>query len=192
MGGAASKAVRKYPEAVSKARETVAKSAGTSSALNTARLAESHRTEAIEKDAADPDFLANLSKLGQVRVDHHMKAVRPVRFAWFAVVVLTRLQEATQTKRFFESRADSDLTMGQNRLYGFSLSDLLSKRKSVKTQAELQKLAEEYKIDVNKLEKLARFMTVPSVDGTTIRPAAKDGKSQDDGWAVWIEPVFKT
>ena len=37
------------------------------------------RNKAIEQDAGDPDFLSNLSKLGQVRVDHHMKTVRPVR-----------------------------------------------------------------------------------------------------------------
>ena len=33
---------------------------------------------AIERDAADPHFLANLNKLGPVRVDHHMQAIRPV------------------------------------------------------------------------------------------------------------------
>lgn len=35
-------------------------------------------TKAIERDARDPQFMANLSKLGQVRVDHHMQTVRPV------------------------------------------------------------------------------------------------------------------
>jgi hypothetical protein len=34
---------------------------------------------AIERDGADPHFLANLNKLGPVRVDHHMQAIRPVR-----------------------------------------------------------------------------------------------------------------
>jgi hypothetical protein len=33
---------------------------------------------AIEKDAVDPDFLSNLNRLGQVRVDHHMQTVQPV------------------------------------------------------------------------------------------------------------------
>ena len=36
----------------------------------------------IRRDAQDPHFLANLSRLGPVRVDHHMKAVRPVSFFW--------------------------------------------------------------------------------------------------------------
>ena len=48
--------------------------------------------EAIEQDAGDPDFLSNLSRLGQVRVDHHMQHVRPVGSAvsW-DVALLTRL-----------------------------------------------------------------------------------------------------
>lgn len=34
---------------------------------------------AIRRDAHDPQFLANLSKLGPVRVDHHTQTVQPVR-----------------------------------------------------------------------------------------------------------------
>jgi hypothetical protein len=35
---------------------------------------------AIEKDAFDPHFLASVQKLGPVRVDHHMRTVRPVSY----------------------------------------------------------------------------------------------------------------
>lgn len=34
---------------------------------------------AIERDAMDPHLLANLTKLGPVRVDHHMQGYRLVR-----------------------------------------------------------------------------------------------------------------
>ena len=38
-----------------------------------------NRIVAIEKDAMDPHFLSNLSKLGAVRVDHHMRTMETVR-----------------------------------------------------------------------------------------------------------------
>ncbi len=45
----------------------------------------------IEKDAQDPHFLSNLSKLGAVRVDHHhIQPVRPVSF------LVLRIQYETQ------------------------------------------------------------------------------------------------
>jgi hypothetical protein len=34
---------------------------------------------AVEADAKDPQFMSKLSQLGPVRVDHHMRSVRPVR-----------------------------------------------------------------------------------------------------------------
>ena len=33
---------------------------------------------AIEKDSRDPQFMANLSALGQVKVDHHMATFKTV------------------------------------------------------------------------------------------------------------------
>jgi len=35
-------------------------------------------TIVIQRDARDPQLLANLSKLGPVRVDHHMQTIRTV------------------------------------------------------------------------------------------------------------------
>lgn len=56
----------------------------------------------------------------------------------------------------------------RNRLLAASLSELLELRKTVKSQAELQALAERYGIDVTKLAELARFINTPSVDQSTI------------------------
>jgi hypothetical protein len=95
MGGSVSKAARKYPKAVS-AVEHGAKSSSIPS--SGAHLAESHKSEgqnktfaelhfllihlprnyiAIERDAADPHLLANLNKLGPVRVDY-VQTIRAV------------------------------------------------------------------------------------------------------------------
>lgn len=35
-------------------------------------------TTVIQRDARDPQLLANLNRLGPVRVDHHMQTVRTV------------------------------------------------------------------------------------------------------------------
>jgi len=56
----------------------------------------------------------------------------------------------------------------RNRLLAASLSELLELRKTIKSQAELQALAERYGIDVTKLAELARFINTPSVDQSTI------------------------
>ena len=38
----------------------------------------------IEQDAGDPHFLANLSRLGAVRVNHSMEATRPVGYIFLS------------------------------------------------------------------------------------------------------------
>ena len=81
----------------------------------------------------------------------------------------------------FESRAQSEAEAASlrpvpNRLHGLALSDLLDKRKSVRTREDLERLAKEYAIDVGKLESLVRFVSSPSVErGTEVRIVDKDG-----------------
>lgn len=67
--------------------------------INKIRLPDSHRTNGqnsasyysqislaicveIEQDAGDPHFLANLSRLGPVRVNHSMETTRPVGYVF--------------------------------------------------------------------------------------------------------------
>jgi hypothetical protein len=65
----------------------------------------------------------------------------------------------------------------QNRLLASSLSELLESRKTVKSQAELQALAEQYHIDLTKLDELAKFINTPSIDESTIvRSTNQDGE----------------
>ncbi|CAA7267629.1 unnamed protein product [Cyclocybe aegerita] len=181
MGSSASKAARKYPpQAAQAALKNGAKARAPPAPAQTEHLADSHRSAAIERDAGDPDFMANLSRLGQVRVDHHMQPVR--------------LQSPSTTK-LFESRAEAVNESSQptrNKLYAFVLSDLLDKRKAVKTRADLEKLAKEYNVDVDKLEGLARFVSSPSISNSNVRPAK--GKSEEEGFiatAVWLEPNLR-
>jgi arginine repressor len=65
----------------------------------------------------------------------------------------------------------------RNRLLAASLSELLESRKTVKSQTELQALAERYDIDVTKLTELARFINTPSIDESTIvKTMSQDGE----------------
>jgi len=96
--------------------------------------------------------------------------------------------EAKNTTRLFESRAKSEASsssgLPKNQLYAFVLSDLLDKRKATKSKTELEKLCEEYGFEAEKLESLARFVNSPSIDNSTIRPAA--GKSEEEGFLVTV------
>ncbi|KIM48943.1 hypothetical protein M413DRAFT_21240 [Hebeloma cylindrosporum] len=184
MGSSASKAARKYPkhpEFPSQAARSVPQTSRSKPVVSQNHLAESRRSEAIERDAADPDFLSNLSRLGPVRVDHHMQAVRP---------------EATNTARLFESRSKSELASSQpakNTLYAFMLSDLLDKRKSIGSKQDLEVLSKEFGVDIDALDRLTRFVNSPSIDTSSIRPAK--GNSEEEGFvatAVWIEPGLET
>ncbi|KAF9562143.1 hypothetical protein CPC08DRAFT_706869 [Agrocybe pediades] len=178
MGSSASKAARSYPAARQGVSHGSRQPQSAPSSAQNRPVAAETRSEAIEKDGADPQFLSNLSSLGPVRVDHHMQTIRP---------------EAQNTARLFESRAKSEASsssgLPKEKVYAFVLSDLLDKCKAVKSSAELGKLCEEYGFEASRLESLARFVSSPSIDKSTIRPAA--GKSEEEGFlvtAVWMEP----
>ncbi|KAF8061530.1 hypothetical protein FPV67DRAFT_283858 [Lyophyllum atratum] len=177
MGSAASKASRKLPKRTETPSWAGVRTPHVSEKPNDRRASET-RTQDIEKDAQDPDFLANLTRLGPVRVDHHMQTIRP----------------ATEVGQLFKSRTESELEAAspvpiRNRLHAATLSELLDKRKSAKSAQDVERLAEQYNIDVAKLEKLARFVNTPSIQsGTAVRIVEKDGEESLMTEAVWIEP----
>ena len=92
-------------------------------------------------------------------------------------------KEAKNTKQLFESRESSEKTgsllPARNRVYAPSITKLLDRHKSVTTHEELVALAEEFKIDADKLKSLARFVNSPSVDEASIRPAPGSKKDED-------------
>ena len=57
----------------------------------------------------------------------------------------------------------------------------------MKTHDELANLAEEFKIDLNKLKGLVRFVNSPSVDKASIRPAPGTKKGEDS----WVANVSR-
>ncbi|KAG6866102.1 hypothetical protein C0991_008854 [Blastosporella zonata] len=191
MGGAASKATRKLPtraEAPSWAgARTPHPSQPPPERPPRDRRASESRTQEIERDARDPDFLANLSRLGPVRVDHHMQTIPTVSglLASFHTVPLKIAQStavtARETTQLFKSRSESEHEASStspvhNRLHAASLTDLLDKRKSAKSIQDVERLAKQYGIDAAKLESLARFVSSPSVQsGSEIRTVEKEG-----------------
>ena len=88
---------------------------------------------------------------------------------------------SSTTNRLFDSRAKPEFEasspyLPKNHLYSSALTELLNQRKSVHGRMDLEKLSKEFGIELDKLESLARFVTSPSVIGTTIHPVGKDGE----------------
>lgn len=52
----------------------------------------------------------------------------------------------------------------RNRILSSTLSSLLDARKTASSRAELERIANEYGVDIAKLESLARFVNTPSID----------------------------
>ena len=87
--------------------------------------------EDIQKDASDPQLLANLRELGQVSVDHRMSVARTVRLhiisAWAAY---TQAEQEAAVHTSFASRAQAEAdaagaTTPRNRLWAYALAAML-------------------------------------------------------------------
>ncbi|KAF9002024.1 hypothetical protein BDQ17DRAFT_1390969 [Cyathus striatus] len=141
MGSSASKAARKLPK-----RAEPPLSVGSKAPPPHRPRASEHKTEDIERDAQDPHFLANLNRLGPVRVDHHMQTIR---------------LEATQSEHEASSTQPT-----KNRLTAFSLTELLDARKAARGQADIEQLAEKFGLDLQQMQNVTRFVSSPSVDSS--------------------------
>ncbi|CDO70732.1 hypothetical protein BN946_scf184798.g47 [Trametes cinnabarina] len=184
MGSSASKPARKLartPPAWAGARTpNVGEQASTRPGMP--RASET-KSEAIEQELeTDPQFLANLNKLGQVKVDHHMQTIRPA---------------ADQAQRLFEARLRSEdqarsSKPPRNHLVAASLLDLLEERKYATTPQVLQEVAKNYGMDVDKLERLSRFVNSVTVDQDTVkRWIDDDGVEHVTMMAKWVNPKFE-
>ncbi|KAG1877626.1 hypothetical protein DFJ58DRAFT_850877 [Suillus subalutaceus] len=193
MGSSASKTARTLPKEKSSwaGARTPLKQDSAQEIRRPRPLAFENKTDAVEADGKDPQFMSKLSQLGPVRVDHHMRSVRPVRN-----LVLDSSQ-ADYVQQMHRSRLQSEVEAlpshsTQNRLLASSLSELLEARKTVKSQAELQALAEQYHIDVTQLDKLAKFINTPSIDESTIvRSTNQDGEETLTMMASWVTQNLK-
>ncbi|EMD38582.1 hypothetical protein CERSUDRAFT_113766 [Gelatoporia subvermispora B] len=186
MGGAASKPARQFPKTVKPSR-TGARTPGPQHTADSQRpplpRASETKDEAIERDSKDPQLLANISRLGPVAVDHHMRTVR-----------LT----ADSTNQTFQTRLQSEVEarssrQTHNHLLPSSLFDLLNERKAVTRPADIENLAKRYGIDAARLESLARFVTPPSIrEETTTKTVGEDGIEKVTMTAVWVDPTARS
>ncbi|KDQ59429.1 hypothetical protein JAAARDRAFT_127116 [Jaapia argillacea MUCL 33604] len=156
MGGASSKAARRLPKDMSSrtgARAPASPHPAPSAPRTHAPLASEFKSEEIQRDAQDPQFMAKLNSLGPVKVDHHMKDFRAAG----------NMNSILNTRRQADSEASSP-RQPRNHLLAPSLSELLEERKHVSSQAQLEQLAARYNLDVEKLESVARFVNAVGVD----------------------------
>ncbi|KAG2061487.1 hypothetical protein BDR06DRAFT_946930 [Suillus hirtellus] len=183
MGSSSSKAARKLPKETPSwaGSRTPLKPDGAQETRRPRPLAFENKSDAVEADAKDPQFMFKLNQLGPVRVDHHMRSVRPADYA--QQMHRSRLQSEMEASPSRSTR---------NRLLASSLSELLESRKTVKSQAELQALAEQYHIDVTKLNELAKFVNTPSIDESTIvKSTNQEGEETLTMMARWVDPNLK-
>ncbi|KAL1717334.1 hypothetical protein EV715DRAFT_203559 [Schizophyllum commune] len=110
-------------------------------------VASETKTDAIMEDAGDPHLLANLRKLGAVKVDHHMQTASDGT----AKMLQTRLEADEEAASF---------TLNRNHLFSYALTQLLEERKTTPVPV----LAEKYNIDAARIESLCRFVNVPTID----------------------------
>ncbi|KAL4267292.1 hypothetical protein AB1N83_000852 [Pleurotus pulmonarius] len=190
MGGAASKGARTLPKRApptwvgartpQQPTETPKFNAQAepSNTPSPAPRASETKNEAIEKDGFDPHFLSNLSRMGQVKVDHHMQAVRPADDATRIFETRQRAEEQASTSQHQTRRIDA-----------YSLADLLDARKSCTSPSDLRQLAEKYRMNPGVVEELSRNVNSPSVDRNKVRTEiGKDGEELVSVTAAWIDP----
>lgn len=70
-------------------------------------------------------------------------------------------------------------TVPSNRLLALSLSDVLDARKSARSTQEIEEIAKSYGMDVQTLQRVARFVNTPSVAPQDVtRVVGKDGEEK--------------
>ncbi|KAI0781112.1 hypothetical protein BD413DRAFT_502826 [Trametes elegans] len=179
MGSAASKSARKLPKTPPAWAGARTPNPAEQAPLprSTAPRASETRSEAIERDSGDPHFMANLNRLGQVKVDHHMQTIKPA---------------AHQAQRLFQARLRSEDEAARpphNLLLASSLWDVLEERKYATTREELEKIAKRYDVDLDKLERLARYVNSVSVHPDSVRREVDDeGVERVTLPARWVNP----
>ncbi|KAI0646888.1 hypothetical protein C8Q79DRAFT_1009047 [Trametes meyenii] len=171
MGSVASKPARKLaraPPAWAGARTPSTGEQAPASRYPTPRASEI-KDESIEQDSKDPHFMANLSRLGQVRA-------------------VDRAQRLFQTRLQSEDEARS-ARPPHNHLVAGALIDLLEERKYVSTPKDLIQLANKYDIDHKKVENLARYVNSVSIHQDSVkRWVSDDGEERTTMIATWIDP----
>ncbi|KAF9065314.1 hypothetical protein BDP27DRAFT_67856 [Rhodocollybia butyracea] len=183
MGNSTSKAARRLPKRT-EPPSWAGSGSQSSGAVPKRPIAREQKDQAIEDDARDPQFMNNLSRLGVVNVDHHMKAFQPHQ----------KSREIIESQKQSEQEAIS-MQPSRNRVQASTLSFLLDKSKSASTRQEMIELADQYGVDIEILEKISQYVTSPSIksDSVVRNVRNEDGEEELSVMAIWVQSrAFKT
>lgn len=122
---------------------------------------------AVQDDGRDPQLLANLQKLGQVQVPRGKVQFQPSNPM---LSILSARQHDSDLER--EANETAAQTSGgvrstgmlKNRMPASAIVAMLDARKECRTQADLEQVARGFDVDVDVMQRLARYVNAPSVD----------------------------
>jgi len=122
----------------------------------------------------DPQLLANLTRLGPVKVDHGMRGLK-----------LTGLNanRILNTQKQSETEAQTGETK-LNHIQAPSLFDALTRLQGAEDDQTVEKLAGEYNLEGRVLRELGKIVNVPTPDETTARTMV-----DEDGAEVVLKTV---
>ncbi|KZO95233.1 hypothetical protein CALVIDRAFT_182549 [Calocera viscosa TUFC12733] len=170
MGASSSKAARQTAQTAAKARPSWAGATADSieaaarARPNTVGGASAIKDEFIKRDAQDPHLLEQLNRIGPVSVNPQNMPFQTAQSA--------RMNRIYQTRQANEEASES---IQKNRFSASTLADLLNERKMARSQAELAKIAEEFNVDVDVLNQLARHVNAPSVGPPRRKQITEEG-----------------
>jgi hypothetical protein len=121
----------------------------------------------VRNDGRDPQLLANLHKLGQVKVPRGkvtFQQSNPMLNILAARQKNTLQEEAANTSAQLSTQGSSNVGAIKNRLNAQSIIALLDERKECKNRRQVEELAVAYDVDINVLDTLARWVNSPSVE----------------------------
>ena len=122
----------------------------------------------------DPQLLANLTRLGPVKVDHGMRGLKPTGATASRIL---NMQKQSETEAQTGERK-------RNHLQTQSLFDALTRLQEAKDEQAVERLAGEYNLDPGVLRELGKTVNVPTPDETTARAIV-----DDDGAEVVLKTV---
>lgn len=122
----------------------------------------------------DPRLLANLIRLGPVKVDHGMQGLKLTR------VSASRILDAQKQS---ETEARTGERKG-NHLQAPLLFDALARLQEARDQQMVERLAREHNLDAGVLRELEKTVNVPTPDETTARTIV-----DEDGADVILKTV---
>lgn len=127
----------------------------------------------VRRDALDPDFAANLSRLGQVRISDAGQFI-PTQAA---------AQRTLNSRR--NELEDSSAIPPAGHLSAAVLRTLLDDIKVARSAREVRTLCESYNMSETSLKELRRWVNTPSVgDVSTV---TIDGDDQTEMKAIWVD-----